>query len=106
MKTVHGFHPAGYLRHSKFSPGEIVLHATAKNSAGPHTLTKPDASVLLSVRVKTRSDWIALFEARYTFTVRDDPYGQYKILCVRLPYMLFVSYPTPQQDQHSIRVAG
>jgi hypothetical protein len=46
-----------------------------------HSLTITAASVSLSVRVKTLCGWIAPFEARYTFTVRDDPYGLQVSLC-------------------------
>jgi hypothetical protein len=89
MKTIHGFHPTGYLRYSKFSPGEFVLHATAQNSASPthpHHYTYSAASVSHSVRVKTLCGWIAPFEARYTFTVREDPYGLQVSLCTLTLY--------------------
>ena len=47
-----------------------------------HILTNlTDASVLLSVRVKTLSIWIEPFEARYIFTTRDGPYGLQNSLC-------------------------
>lgn len=40
-----------------------------------------NASALLSVRVKTLSVWIALFEARYILTTHDGPYGLQDCLC-------------------------
>ena len=59
-----------------------------------HILTTlTDASVLLSVRAKTLSVWIEPFEARYILTTRDGPYGQYMILCVRLPHTIVRRLP-------------
>jgi len=51
-----------------------------------HSLTIAAASVSHSVRVKTLCDWIVHFEARYTFTVRDDPYGLQVSLCTLTLY--------------------
>lgn len=53
-----------------------------------------DASVLHSVRVKTLCVWIAPFEARYTFTTRDGPYGLQNSLCT-LTSLFVIGYPIP-----------
>ena len=71
-----------------------------------HALTNTGASMLPSVCVKTLSIWIAPFEAvpalqGTRFPLRPTRFSVYAYLV-----LLFVSYLTPQQDQHSIRVVG
>ena len=47
------------------------------------------------MNVKTLGIWVVAFEAVPALQGRDSPTA-YRILCVRLPYILFMNYFTPQ----------
>jgi hypothetical protein len=77
-----------------------------EDSGGPPHPSPSGCFVLPSSTLKLSASATSLFRSCTSTSGCATTPTAYRILCVRLPCLLFAACATPQQDQHSIRAGG
>ena len=77
-----------------------------EDSGGPPHPSLYGRFVLPSSTLKLSASATSLFRSCTSTSGSAISPTAYRILCVRLPHLLFAAFATPQWDQHSIRVGG
>jgi hypothetical protein len=77
-----------------------------EDSGGPPHPSHNGCVVLPSRTLRLSASATSLFRSCTSTSGSAISPTAYRILCVRLPHLLFAAFATPQWDQHAIRVGG